>query len=147
MWIPREISLGKTEGEGASLPPFAMEGFYVIPKQDRQGVRTAAHIEQKYDLNQDYSKIAKIATDAQKAAEKANNGVSEVKEDVKSVVGRVEELEKTTGFTTDDTLTLSEEGVLSVNRAFAVEADNTLPITSAAVHTEIGNIDVLLQTI
>ena len=119
----------------------------MIPKQDRQGVRTAAHIEQKYDLNQDYSKIAKIATDAQKAAEKANNGVSEVKEDVKSVVGRVEELEKTTGFTTDDTLTLSEEGVLSVNRAFAVEADNTLPITSAAVHTEIGNIDVLLQTI
>lgn len=50
-------------------------------------------------------------------------------------------------FTTDETLTLSENNVLSVNTAKDAEADNTLPITSAAVHTEIGNIDVLLQTI
>ena len=50
-------------------------------------------------------------------------------------------------FTTDETLTLSESNVLSVNTAKSVEADNTLPVTSAAVHTEIGNIDVLLRTI
>lgn len=31
--------------------------------------------------------------------------------------------------------------------ANAVEADNTLPITSAAVYTEIGNINALLATI
>lgn len=49
-------------------------------------------------------------------------------------------------FTTDETLTL-ENGVLSVNTADVVEADNTRPITSAAVHAEIGNIDALLQTI
>ena len=36
---------------------------------------------------------------------------------------------------------------LSVNTAKDVEADNTLPVTSAAVYTEIGNIDVLLSTI
>lgn len=37
--------------------------------------------------------------------------------------------------------------VLSVDSAVSVEKDNTLPITSAAVYTEIGNIDALLQTI
>lgn len=51
-------------------------------------------------------------------------------------------------FTTDETLTLDPETkVLSVNRAEAVEPDNTLPITSAAVHTTVGNIEILLQTI
>lgn len=36
---------------------------------------------------------------------------------------------------------------LEVNTADAAEADNTLPITAAAVHTTVGNIDALLQTI
>lgn len=49
-------------------------------------------------------------------------------------------------FETDATLTL-ENGVLSVNTADAVEADNTLPITSAAVNETVGNINALLATI
>lgn len=49
-------------------------------------------------------------------------------------------------FTTDETLTL-ENGVLSVNRAEVVEEDNSLPVTSAAVHTTVGNINALLATI
>lgn len=49
-------------------------------------------------------------------------------------------------FETDHTLTL-ENGVLSVNTADDVEQDNTLPITSAAVHTTVGNIETLLATI
>lgn len=36
---------------------------------------------------------------------------------------------------------------LSVDTADAVEQDNTLPITSAAVHTTVGNIELLLKTI
>ena len=36
---------------------------------------------------------------------------------------------------------------LMVDTADEAERDNTKPITSAAVYTEIGNIDVLLQTI
>ena len=47
----------------------------------------------------------------------------------------------------DDTLNLSQEGKLSVNTAKDAEQDNTLPITSAAVFAEIGNIDALLATI
>lgn len=38
-------------------------------------------------------------------------------------------------------------GVLNVNTANAAQQDNTLPITSAAVHTEIGNIAALLAAI
>lgn len=36
---------------------------------------------------------------------------------------------------------------LSVDVANDAEEDNTRPITSAAVYTELGNIDVLLRTI
>lgn len=51
-------------------------------------------------------------------------------------------------FTTDDTLTLDPvTGVLSVNTADAVEKDNTLPVTSAAVYTTVGNIELLLSRI
>ena len=39
------------------------------------------------------------------------------------------------------------DNVLSVVTAEVAEKDNTLPISSAAVHTEIGNIDVLLSLI
>ena len=49
-------------------------------------------------------------------------------------------------FTTDETLSL-KDGVLSVNTAQQPEPDNTLPITSAAVHTAVGNIEIILQTI
>lgn len=51
-------------------------------------------------------------------------------------------------FTTDKTLTLDPDTqVLSVNTADDVEQDNTLPVTSAAVYVEVGNINALLETI
>ena len=46
-----------------------------------------------------------------------------------------------------ENLKITAAGVLSVDTATEVEQDNTKPITSAAVHTEIGNIDVILKTI
>lgn len=49
-------------------------------------------------------------------------------------------------FETDETLTL-KDGILSVNTADKVESDNTLPISSAAVATQVGNIEILLKTI
>lgn len=39
------------------------------------------------------------------------------------------------------------DNVLSVDTADEVEEDNTKPITSAAVHTTVGNIEILLATI
>lgn len=44
-------------------------------------------------------------------------------------------------------LSITRDGVLSVECANEIEGDNTLPVTSAAVHTELGNIAVLLSTI
>ena len=44
-------------------------------------------------------------------------------------------------------LTITKDGVLSVDTADAVEKDNTKPVTSAAVHVEIGNIEVLLEAL
>lgn len=49
--------------------------------------------------------------------------------------------------TTDNTLTLSAEGVLSVNTTNEMEQDNTQPITSAGVYVTVGNIEALLKTI
>lgn len=51
-----------------------------------------------------------------------------------------------TTFTPGVTLKLVD-GVLDVNTADAAEQDNTLPITSAAVHTTVGNIELLLSRI
>ena len=51
------------------------------------------------------------------------------------------------GIIVGEDLQITQNGVLSVVKADRAEQDNTRPITSAAVYTEIGNIDALLQTI
>ncbi len=49
--------------------------------------------------------------------------------------------------TPGDGLLLGEDGTLSVQTTSDAEQDNTLPMTSAGVYTQLGNIAVLLQTI
>lgn len=52
------------------------------------------------------------------------------------------------GYIIGDGLKLDpESNTLSVDTADKVEKDNTKPVTSAAVHTEVGNINALLATI
>jgi len=46
-----------------------------------------------------------------------------------------------------ENLKIDANGVLSVDTATAVEQDNTKPVTSGAVHTEIGNIEALLAAL
>lgn len=46
-----------------------------------------------------------------------------------------------------DNLTISDTGVLSVTTTDTVDKDNTKPITSAAVQSIVGNIEVILSTI
>ena len=86
-------------------------------------------------------------------ARKSIGSCSELKTDTKHcLVDAINELcEKVDGdggasFETDETLIL-KDGVWSVNTADVVEADNTLPVTSAAVSVTVGNIEALLQTI
>lgn len=51
------------------------------------------------------------------------------------------------GIIVGDDLQITQSGVLSVVKADRATADNTHPITAAAVYTEVGNINALLQTI
>ena len=81
---------------------------------------------------------AKYAAQADIAAQRA-----------KEEADRAEKIAEDAGgidFETDETLSL-ENGILSVNTANTVERDNKLPVTSAAVHETVGNIEILLGTI
>ena len=64
---------------------------------------------------------------------------------------RIDQLEKENAddvsFKVDGTTLKLENGVLSVNTINEVKKDNTQPITSGAVETVVGNINVLLETI
>lgn len=51
------------------------------------------------------------------------------------------------GIIVGEDLSITDGGVLSVDKATAVSEDNTKPITAAAVYTEIGNINAALATI
>lgn len=51
------------------------------------------------------------------------------------------------GIIVGEDLEITQSGVLSVIKATQVEQDNMHPITAAAVFTEVGNINALLQTI
>ena len=55
--------------------------------------------------------------------------------------------ERLGGIIVGEDLAVTSTGLLSVVKANAVEQDNTHPITAAAVFTEVGNINALLQTI
>lgn len=46
-----------------------------------------------------------------------------------------------------ENLKIDENGVLSVDTASEMAEDNTKPITSGAVYTEVGNIEVLLKAL
>lgn len=52
-----------------------------------------------------------------------------------------------TGYNIGHGLKVVDGTTLEVDIAEKVEQDNTLPVTSAAVYVEVGNIDALLQTI
>lgn len=64
----------------------------------------------------------------------------------KWVEERIAEIEGTGGLQVGHGLKVVD-GTLEVDAAQAVEADNTLPITSAAVYVEVGNIEALLATV
>lgn len=49
-----------------------------MSKQDRQGVRTASDLEQKYYLGKTFAKVMGIAEDAQEAAEKAEESIGKL---------------------------------------------------------------------
>lgn len=55
--------------------------------------------------------------------------------------------ERLGGVIVGDHLEITEHGILSVTVTDSMEMDNTNPITAAAVYTQVGNINALLETI
>lgn len=54
------------------MPPLSMKGeFYMSAKQDRQGVRTAAQLEQKVGLTKRFAEVMGIATAAREAVDES----------------------------------------------------------------------------
>ena len=51
------------------------------------------------------------------------------------------------GIKVGENLKIDEKGVLSVDTADKATQDNTKPITSGAVYTEVGNIEALLKAL
>lgn len=68
----------------------------------------------------------------------------------KSQFGEVQKVTEYVGglpYTAGDHINITPEGKISVLTADEVETDNTRPVTSAAVATQVGNIEILLKTI
>lgn len=117
--------------------------FEVWPRQKPADyVYTETEIKHFSDLDKRVSALEGAGTVLPPVTE-ADNGKHMV---VVNGVWQAAEDEDGVNFETDETLVL-KDGILSVNRAEAVEKDNSLPITSAAVYTEVGNINALLRTI
>lgn len=109
--------------------------------------------------------VAKVSEDARRAENAANRAESSIAKSPKIIDGywhvwdtESQEYVNTgvpasgsggggTSYVIGNGLKLSEGNVLSVDAANKVEMDNTKPITSSAVYTEVGNISALLSTI
>ena len=98
--------------------------------------------------------VKQYADQAQKAADKIPNPTPA--DEGKSVVARADGSYGLAliqgggggvGYNIGHGLKVTGGDTLEVDTAEVVEKDNTLPVTSAAVYTEVGNINALLQTI
>lgn len=82
----------------------------MIPKQDRQGVRQAKEIEQKYDLGEkDYSAVIQIANNAQKTAEIAKSAVAGAVQTANKASSDVAAVQKSVSENAEDIKALQEE--------------------------------------
>lgn len=98
-------------------------------------VYTETEVKTWSDLQSQIGDLADLATD------KKGNLVAAINEAARSGGGGG-------GYKIGDGLKLdTKTNTISVETAAAVERDNTKPITSAAVYTEVGNINALLETI
>lgn len=113
-------------------------------KQDRQGVRKASDIEQKYDLSQ-LKKGATKSEELSKINQSLSQYVSETNVKIEELQGQVEKL-----VPAYDELGVGlkiTERKLCVDSAQDFEGDNTRPVEAAFMQTQIGNIEELLKTI
>jgi len=103
-----------------------------MSKQDRQGVRTPADVERKYNLGA-IRDASQYATQAQKSAEKAQNAVG----DYDKTLDQAEILRRLTDDWKSDALYLDENGVLFLNANY---------LKSGVISSKNGGIVINLDT-
>lgn len=88
-------------------------------KMDRQGVRTASQLEQKYQFGKSFAEVMGIAKDAQEAADKAASNVSKLDENLTAE----EIFNRLTNNGTSQGLYRDENGELYINAEFIKSLD------------------------
>ena len=117
-----EVTVGVYAGDLSTTTPAVIDCYRSILCE---GVRPSVESDRSY------------ANEAKEAADRAESAAQILSDEIEN--------NPRLRFTTDQTLTLSSDGVLSVNTA--TNKDRTLPITASEVDVTVGNIDVLLKTI
>lgn len=153
------VMVGESISASDSLPPLPPSEFAQMEARITQ-LKTETEQAAK-NVQADAERAASAADDAQAGAESARAD-SESADDsarrAEEAAKRAEESAATAewrpattktlgGIIVGDNLLVDEAGRVSVDTADEAEADNTRPITAAAVHTTVGNINVLLELI
>lgn len=126
------------DGESTDLPPSMWPWVEQVTAAGNGAVR--------------FDKEQKL-TDEQKTQARNNLGVTESGIETELIEEAVAKyldenpVDVGVNFEVDENTLRLEDGVLSVNTTDRMEADNTQPITSAGVYTQVGNINALLATI
>lgn len=124
-----EVTVGVYAGNLSTTTPAVIDCYRSILCE---GVRPSVENDHSY------------VNEAKEAADRAEDAASRAEDTIQKVTNEIENNPRLR-FTTDQTLTLSADGVLSVNTA--TDKDRTLPITASEVDVTVGNIDILLKTI
>ena len=116
---------------GETLAKSRIWGTYVARAMDTPSETTPPEPEKGW-----VDKVLEAGTSAKEAAERAEEAAKQAESAVPSG-----------SLSIGNGLKWAADGKLIVDTADKVERDNTKPVTSAAVHTEIGNIEALLAAL
>ena len=116
---------------GETLAKSRIWGTYVARAMDTPSETTPPEPEKGW-----VDKVLEAGTSAKEAAERAEEAAKQAESAVPSG-----------SLSIGNGLKWAADGKLIVDTADKVEQDNTKPVTSAAVHTEIGNIEALLAAL
>ena len=126
-----------TDGNGVALPTIWTELGTVHAGADPSGDSSTKPVLPVWaQLQEQIGNLADLKTDSK------DNLVAAINEALQSGSGGGGGYQIGSGLKLD-----AETNTLSVDTAAAVEKDNTKPVTSAAVYTEVGNINAMLATI
>ena len=116
---------------GETLAKSRIWGTYVARAMDTPSETTPPEPEKGW-----VDQVLEAGTSAKEAAERAEEAAKKAESAVPAG-----------SLSIGDGLKWAADGKLTVDTADKVEQDNTKPVTSAAVHTEIGNIEALLAAL